>query len=115
MPEVKAILAAFTAGQEAEFTSAYAKLEKRIGSVSQLLGIEFSKQAGTPAEKLHGLYKTTASLQANISAMYNISPEYPNHLQTIAKSLNDIVAKGYGSAAVHPAADEEITTENPTK
>ncbi len=114
-PELKAVDNSFLAGNEEEFNSDFAKIEKRIQTVYQSFDISYSKESWDPVEKIKGLVMSIKTLTEKITKEYNVPPKYIENLQAINKSLNTILSKSYGSAATHEAAATETTTEKTTQ
>lgn len=92
-PELKEIENAFIAGNEEIFNSAFSKIEKRIQTVYQGFGMTYSKQAGNPTEKIEGLQAAIKDLKERIVNSYDVPPKYVDSLQSIAKSLSNIIAQ----------------------
>lgn len=110
MSDLKEIEAAFVAGKEDAFTTAFNMLEKRIENVYQAFGMEYAKPAGDPAQKLQGLKSAIIAIQEKAGDMYNIPPTYLDSLQAIQKDIATIIGKGFGSAAPQETDIEETTT-----
>lgn len=108
-PELDAIGEAFTMADDKTFDSAYIKLEKRIQTIYQIFGLSYSRQAGDTDARITNLKTAIASLEKNITNEYNIPPKYIENLQSIEKSLSTILAKWYGSSAIHESASGEDT------
>jgi len=106
--ELKDIEAAFIAGNEQVFTTAYNKIEKRIQTVYQGFGIEYTRQSGDPKQKLEGLQSAITNLQNKITIQYNVPPKYSDSLQSIQKLLKNIISQGYASQKSHESATGEI-------
>ncbi|MFA6256305.1 MAG: hypothetical protein WC606_03910 [Candidatus Absconditabacterales bacterium] len=107
-PELKELESAFIEGNEGSFNDTYAKLEKRIQTIYQAFDIKYTKTSGEPTQKISGLKSAINNIQATITSTYSVPPKYIENLQSIAKSLNTIINKGYGSAVKHDAATGEI-------
>jgi len=106
MSDLKEIEVAFVAGNETTFTEVFSQLEKKIQTVSQIFGSEYSKQWGDASQKIEGLRSTIINLQEKANATYNVPPTYTDSLETIVKELANILTKWYGSAV-----PQEVTTE----
>lgn len=106
--EMKVLESAFLEGNDTAFTTIYTKVERRIQTIYQSFGMIFTKIEGDPTTKLQWLKTAITTLKNKISSEYNVPPTYMENLQSIASSLSNIMAKEYGSAAIHEVAP--ITT-----
>jgi len=110
-PELKELKSAFLAGDENIFNSVYAKLEKRIQIVYQNFDMNYTKTSWEPKARIESLISAIKKLREVITNEYNVPPKYNENLQSIGKSLNDLIDQTYGSEAPKEISTEEKIQE----
>ncbi len=110
-PELKDIENAFIGGNEALFNVAFDKIEKRVQSVYQGFDMTYNKQSGSPIQKLGGLQTAIKTLKEKINNNYDVPPKYLENLQSIGKTLANIISKWYGSTPANDAATTKGTSQ----
>ncbi|MFA7298590.1 MAG: hypothetical protein WC010_03000 [Candidatus Absconditabacterales bacterium] len=113
-PELKALESAFLAGDDEEFNSNFVKIEGRIQTVYQSFGMLYSKILGTPNEKIKALESAIISLKEKITNNYKVPPKYIENLQSIEKTLSNILSQSYGSTAVQETKTD-MQTDTPAE
>lgn len=103
-PEFKELENAFVAGEQENFNSAYAKIEKRIETIYQAFDMTYNKKSWDPIQKLEELRAAIKTIEDKITAKYNVPPKYIENLQSIEKNLKNITTQWFGSASTHEAA-----------
>ena len=104
-PELKELENTFIVGNEETFTTAYAKLEKRIQTVYQIFDIVYNKTSGDPMQKMKELKWNINTLETTITTSYSLPPKYSESLQNIVKTIDNIINQWYWSDAKHESAN----------
>jgi hypothetical protein len=75
----------------------------------------YTKTWGEPTDRIKALRTSIRTIKEKITTDYNIPPTYIENLQTIEKSLNNIIAEWFGSVIttqeVIPTTTEGIQEE----
>ena len=103
-PELKELENTFIAGNEETFTTAYAKLEKRIQTVYQVFNIAYNKTSGDPVQKMKELKWNINTLETTITTTYSLPPKYSESLENMAKGIDNTINQWYWSDAKHESA-----------
>ncbi len=98
-PELKEINERYVAGDEEGFTAAFAKIEKRIQTVSKSFGVTYERAWGEPSARLEEVNSSIKKLIAIMDEKYTVPPKYVDNLQNISKSLMNTLHQGRGSSA----------------
>ncbi|HMS91437.1 MAG TPA: hypothetical protein PKC87_04410, partial [Candidatus Absconditabacterales bacterium] len=107
--ELKELEKTFIEGNEDGFNNAYRKIETRIQTIYQIFNNSYTRQSGSPLQRIEGLQSATKNIQETIINKWNIPPKYIENIEFIIKTLNNIGNQGYGSDITHNAATTEET------